>query len=235
MVLRHTRLAAIALALLLVSGCETRQPVSSSGSSSAAPSPVQAEAGNPPAPPIHENFEGGPKLSLFPRAGDYRPEDGDAAGLPFWRAYIEHVTRTSGAVPLPAPAGRGRVFTFRGVAGITSIGFFSPLAVEPGTTYRVRALLKSELPQGASAGIGVLEYDAFFWVSEQFPESLDSKHRTGVMEGVRLTGPAQWQERTFTFKTAPKTRMVHLIFFREGSNDRSQVMVDEIRVEKVAP
>lgn len=235
MVLRNTRLAVTALALLLACGCETRKPVSSSGSFPAAPSPAQVEAGKPPAPPIHENFEGEPKLSLFPRAGDYRPEDGDDVGLPFWRAYIEHVTRTSGAVPLQAPIGRGRVFTFRGVAGITSLGFFSPLAVEPETTYRVSALLKSELPAGASAGIGVLEYDQFLWISEQFPESLDSKHRTGVMEGVRLTGPAEWQERTFTFKTAPKTRMVHLVFFREGANDRSQVMVDEIRVEKAAP
>lgn len=216
--------------LLLASGCEGRQ---------APHPPVAAEAAppeeTPPAPPIFENFEGKPKLSLFPRLGDYRPENDDETALPFWRSYLQHVERTSGVVPLPSPVGRGRVFSFRGVADIPSLGFFSPLAVEPGTTYRVDALVSAALPEGGSAGIGIIEFDEFMWIAEQYPKSLAEKHQTGAREGVRLAGRADWKPVSFTFTTGPKTRMVHLVFFREGTADRQPVMVDDIRVEKAMP
>lgn len=213
--------------LLLTSGCEGRPAPETS-----APNSSASGEKKPPAPPIFEDFEGEPRLSLFPRLGDYRPENDDEVALPFYRSYLQHVERTSGAVPLPAPVGRGRVFSFRGVADIPSLSFFSPLAVEPGTTYRVSALVSTNLPKGGSAGIGILEFDEFLWIGEQYPKSLAEKHQTGAREGIRLSGRADWKSVSFTVTTGPKTRMVHLVFFREGTPDRTPVMVDDIRVEK---
>lgn len=233
-----------ALVLALGAGCEKKkEPLSASGpplrpADPAALSEAASSAPSrtpPPAPPFLEDFEAAPRISLFPRLGDYRPENDDEVALPYWRTYLEHVTRTSGVVQLPPPLPRGRVFSFRGVAGLSSIGFFSPVAVEPGSTYRVSALFKAELPEGASAGLGILEFDEFLWVAEQYPRTLDALHRTGSREGVRLTGRTDWQERAFAFTAGPKTRMVHLVLFREGAADRAPVLVDDIRMEKAQP
>ena len=185
----------------------------------------------PPSPPITEDFEGAPKLSLFPRLGDYRPEADDKQALPFWNAYLEHLERTSGVVQIPVPLGQGvRAFSFRSVAGLDSLGFFSPLAVEPETTYRVNARVKTELPEGGETGIGILEFDQFLWLGEQYPHSLAKQHQTGAQQGLRLTGHNDWEPQSFTFTTGPKTRMVHLVIFREGAQDRTPVLFDDISV-----
>ncbi|WP_305042339.1 hypothetical protein [Geoalkalibacter sp.] len=196
------------------------------------PPPAPQPEVAPPTPPLHESFDGVPRLSLFPRLGDYRPENDDEVALPFWNTYIEHLVKTSGPT-LRDPATGDRAWSFRGIRGIDSAGFFSPLAVEPSTSYRISFRLKADLPEGASAGLGILEYDRFLWIGEQYPQSLDEKHRTGDHPGLRLTGSHDWQEHGFTFTTGPETRMIHLVLFREGTPDRAPVKVDDIRVEKL--
>lgn len=200
----------------------------------AAPAPApEAAAGVPrsPVPPVFESFDGQPQLSLFPRIGDFRPEDDDSEALPFWRTYIDHLTRISGLVQMPAPLGRGNAWAIRSLGQLESVAFFSPLEVAPETAYRFSALLKTDLPPGASAGIGVLEFDTFLWVGEQYPRSLAEKHQTGAREGARLEGNNDWRPIAFDFTTGPRTRMVHLIFFREGEESREPVLIDDVRFE----
>jgi hypothetical protein len=184
----------------------------------------------PPTPPLFEDFEGAPKLSLFPRIGDYRPENDDEVGLPFYDAYLEHLVRTAGIVG--SPDGR-RAFLLRSVAKLDSVGFFSPVAVEPNSRYRISARFKADLPEGGQAGLGILEFDQFLWVAEQYPRTLAEQHQTGMQPGLELTGALDWQTQSFEITTGPRTRMVHLVFYREGTEDRSPSLVDDIEMVKV--
>ncbi len=187
---------------------------------------LQAPA-KPPSPPLFEDFEGAPKLSLFPRIGDYRPEKDDEVVLPFYDTYLEHLVRTAGVVGRPDG---GRAFLMRSVAKLESVGFFSPVAVEPNTRYRISARFKTDLPEGGRAGLGILEFDQFLWVAEQYPKSLVEQHQTAMQQGLELTGALDWQPQSFEITTGPRTRMIHLIFYREGIEDRSPVLLDDIEI-----
>ncbi len=184
-----------------------------------------------PAPPLFETFDGAPQLSLFPRIGDYRPEDDDSVALPYWRTYLEHLVKISsvGAVD----GGGNRAFALRGIKGLDSVGFFSPLAVSPETTYEVSFRARTRLPEGGTAGVGVLEYDRFLWISEQYAETLDRQHRRGMHAGVVLSGVNDWERHAFRFTTGADTGMIHLILFREGAVEREPVFFDDIRIEPV--
>ena len=221
-------------ALPLFSGCqkedqrETPAPASTVSEKDPEPS-----APTPPAPPVHETFDGAPQLSLFARLGDYRPEEQDERTLPYWRTYQEHLVKTAGVVVTDESG--NRAYSFRSIKGIDSVGFFSPIAVKPDTRYQVSFRAKGELPEGASAGIGVLEFNRFLWVGEQFPRSLDEEHRTGQVDGVTFGGTQDWQQHSFTFTTRPETGMIHLVLHREGTPSREPVLFDDIRVEPTSP
>lgn len=223
------------LLFTLLAGCSSPEKGSETAKSTGVPQPTvqkSTEEQAPPAPPLRETFDGEPRLSLFPRVSAFRPEDGDTEGLSYWGTFIDHLIRTSGLVE---KAGRGgsRAWAVRSIKGIDSVAFFSPLAVKPQTAYRVSFALKCELPKEATAGVGVIEFDEFLWIGEQYPESLLRQHQTGAREGVRLKGKEEWKEHSFTFTTSPKTRMVHLILFRDGAEDRKHpVLFDDIRIEE---
>jgi len=184
----------------------------------------------PPSPPIKEDFEGEPKLSLFPRAGDFAPEDDDKEAAGYWLTFIDHLLRISG----PVKKDEGRAFAIRGIKTITSVGFFAPLAVEPDTEYRVSYRVWCKLPKGAATGIGYLEFNEFLWIGEQFQQSLSQKHFRGASEGVRLTGKQDGKVQQFSFRSGPETRMIHLVFFIEGETDRDPVVIDDIEIVPVA-
>lgn len=186
----------------------------------------------PPTPPLRETFEGQPQLSLFPRLGDYRPENDDEERLPYWHTYLEHLRKTSGVVRTDSD-GVNQVFSFRGIKGVDSVGFFSPVAVKPNTSYQVSFDIKVELPAGSSTGIGIIEFDQFLWRTEQYPQSIDGQHRTGTHAGVRLSSSNNDTEQRFTFTTGPETGMIHLILFREGQADREPVLLDNLAIEKL--
>lgn len=197
----------------------------------AAPAPAAATAGNstqPPAPPLHEDFEGEPKLSLFPRVGDFRPEDSDKEGMSYWLTFIDHLVRTSG----PVRGKNGTAYALRGIKGIDSVGLFSPLAVKPETDYHVTFRFWGKLPKGGQSGVGVLEFDEFLWVGEQYPRSLSEKHFQLSQIGTQLTGKHDGTTQNFTFRTGSKTRMIHLVFFREGTPDREPVIIDDIDIRE---
>ncbi len=225
-----SRYCIIALLLLLL--CNGCQPSASTAPETAATQ--EPPSGLPPTPPVHEDFEGDPKLSLFPRIGDYRPADNELERLRYWKTYLEHVTKTSGLLVIPPPQQQaGRVFALRTVADLESVGFFTPLQVQPGQTYQVSVLVRADLPQGGTFGVGVLEFDQFLWVGEQYTEDLVTKHQTGVQKGLELSGQHTWQEHRFRFTASPRTGMVHLVFYREGTGDRKPVLLDDIRVDLV--
>lgn len=186
--------------------------------------------GTPPAPPLREDFEGAPKIRLFPRVGSFRPESGSEA-VAFWRVYIDHLVRTSG--PVPAPRRQSRVsWSLRSIRGLDSVGFFTPIAVEPGRRYQVRLKMKTDLPPGARAGVGVIEFDRFLWIGEQYPESIFRQHVLGIRPGVQIEGRHDWQALAFTFTAGARTHMVHLVFFREGTADRRAVYLDDIEISQ---
>lgn len=201
-----------------------------------APSPATPETAEtktapepePPRPPVFEDFQGQPQLSLFPRVGDFRPED-DSDKLPYWNTFIDHLAKMTGVAEDQATG--NRAWSFRAINSIDSIGYFSPLAVEPQTTYRVDFRLKSDLAESASAGVGVLEFDEFLWIGEQYSEKLHQEHFQKAQEGARLNGRNDWREASFTFTTGAETQMIHLVLFREGEHDRNSVMFDDIRIE----
>lgn len=182
-----------------------------------------------PGPPVLETFQGAPQLSLFPRLGDFRPADGDER-LAYWRTYREHLLKTSGMVEAD-PVSGNKIFIFRGIKGIDSVGHFAPLAVKPNTNYRVGLKLKAELPEGASTGIGVLEYKQFLWIGEQYTERQHQQFFLNHQELLRVNRTEDWQSFQFDFTSGPQTRMIHLVLFREGpATDRKPVLVDNISV-----
>jgi len=189
---------------------------------SAGPEPL------PPGPPLMETFQASPQLSLFPRLGDFRPEDG-AARLPFWKTYREHLLKISGVVEVDPGTGN-RAFSFRGIKGIDSLGHFAPLAVAPDTRYRLTLKLNVDLLAGATAGIGVLEFREFIWVGEQYPQSLHQEYFLAASELLRLAQSGGWREYALPFTTGPETRMIHLVLFREGPADRRPVLIDDISI-----
>lgn len=217
--------------LALTAACQKEEPPQT-----APPAQLQTVAGDskaasaPPGPPIHEDFEGEPKLSLFPRVGDFRPEEADKEGLSYWATFIDHLSRTSGLLTSKDTA-KGRAFSFRSIKGIDSVGFFSPLAVAPDTGYRVSYRLWSNLAPGGTTGVGILEFNEFLWISDQLPRSLSEKHFHRSQLGFKLTDGHDGKTQSFSFRTGPQTRMIHLVFFREGTPDRNPVIIDDIEIK----
>lgn len=222
--------------LVFVSGCQKQEesPKTEAPPSTAAGPPSVTEeakkgAETAPAPPIKEDFEGEPKLSLFPRVGDFRPEDNDKEGLSYWMTYIDHLSRISGVL-VNKDATKGRAFGFRGIKAVDSVGFFSPLAVEPDRVYRFSYRLWSKLSPGGTTGVGILEYNEFLFIPEQFPKTLSEKHFQRSQLGIKLTDDHDGTVQEFSFRTGPKTRMIHLVFFREGTPDREPIVIDDIEI-----
>ncbi|HAD03438.1 MAG: hypothetical protein A2005_02255 [Desulfuromonadales bacterium GWC2_61_20] len=228
--LRHL-LALSALLLFTLCACskeETPVPPAT------APATVPADAAEAtaPGPPVRETFDGEPQLSLFPRTGSYRPEDDDKDGSSYWIAFIDHILRTSGMRP---GAGRdgSKGWEIHGIKGLESVAFFAPLGVKPATTYRISFDFQGELPKGASAGLGALEFDKFLWIGDQFPKSLVEQHQTAHYPGVTLKGKNPWKSHAFTVTTSARGAMLHLILFRDGPMDRQKpVFFDNIVIEE---
>jgi len=195
-----------------------------------APSQVPAETEpvdkQPPRPPLREDFQGEPKLPLFPRIGDFQPPPGSERHL-HWRSFIDRLVKVTGVAENAADGSRGWVF--RSVKSIDSLGYFSPVAVEPNKIYQVTFKLIADLPKDASAGMGILEFDEFLWISEQYTEEIYTRHFLGDHEGRRLTGKGHGIQ-TFAFTTGPETRMVHLVLFRDGTHDLNSLMFDDIEI-----
>jgi hypothetical protein len=182
----------------------------------------------PPTPPISENFEGQPQLSLFPRIGDVRPEE-STEELRFWNSFIDHLNRTSGIAADNRPESK-RCWSLRSIGDLESVAFFAPVAVKPSTRYRVSAQLKTDLPEGASAGLGIIEFREFLWIGDQFTSAQMQEYQVRTSEGVRLTGRNDWTEASFDIETAPEAHMIHLLLFREGAKGREPVFFDDIAI-----
>jgi hypothetical protein len=223
---RHLPLILLFLGLTLLFTPHDYQPLPER------PQPPKASAveaaPTPPGPPVLETFQGSPQISLFPRLGDFRPEDDDKERLPFWKTYREHLMKISGMVEADQVTGN-KIFLFRGIKGIDSVGHFAPLAVEPGTDYKIGLKLKAKLPEGATTGLGILEFRQFLWIGEQYPESLHKEFFLGSKELLRINRTKGWQSFQFAFTTGPETQMIHLVLFREGpASDRVPILVDNI-------
>lgn len=223
------RITVLLIASQLLLACQQQQapvkPVGFGTTVSQAPSSL-TDSNQAPAPPLREDFEGEPQLSFFPRVGDFSPEETDKEGQSYWMTFIDHLMRTTG----PIKGKNGTVFALRGIKSINSVGFFSPLAVNPETTYRVTFRFWGKLPEGGQSGIGILEFNEFLWVGEQYTRSLSEKHFQRSQIGTQLTGNHDGTTESFIFRTGPNTRMIHLVLFREGTPDRNPVIFDDIDI-----
>lgn len=187
----------------------------------------------PPGVPVTETFDKEPQLSLFARVASYRPAAEDSDGLGFWTTYIDHIQRTSGMRP---KIGRDNSngWVIQGIKGLSSIAFFAPLAVKPVTRYHVSFDFKGDLPQGATAGVGALEFKEFLWIGEQFTEEQVKEYQSGAFAGVTLKNKNNWKNHSFDFTTSPRAGMVHLIIYRDGNMDREKpVFFDNIAITEV--
>ena len=182
-----------------------------------------------PQPPIFEDFQGAPQLTLFPRVGDVRPEE-NSDRLPYWNTFIDHLVKVTGIAEDQTTGNRR--WAFRSINSIDSVGYFSPLRVEPQTSYKISFEIAAELEEGASAGIGILKFNQFLWIPNQYTDETFKAHFRGSVEGKRLSGTITGTH-TFTFTSGPDTRMIHIVLFREGTHDRNSVMFDNIGIEKV--
>ena len=169
----QTFLTLAATALILV-GCQEQQPPSAeeaitaetqTSSTEEAPAttegspPPPTEDRPPPTPPLKEDFQGEPRISLFPRVGDFQPPLDDETHS-YWRTFIEHLVKITRVVENKGDGNRG--WAFRSIDSIDSVGYYAPVAVEPETDYQVTFEMTADLPEGASAGVGILEFDEFF-------------------------------------------------------------------------
>ena len=225
---------------VFISGCqESPPPAEKETESSPAQSVIEppttssdeqetpaSEERQPPRPPLKEDFQAKPKISLFPRAGDFQPPLDDESHS-YWRTFIDHLIKITKVVENQADGNRGWVF--RSIKSIDSVGYFAPVAIEPETDYQVSFEMTADLPEGASAGIGILEFDEFLWIGEQYNEAIYQDHYQGFHEGLRLKGTVRGLQ-TFTFRTGPKSHMAHLVLFRDGPHDRSNVMFDNLEI-----
>ncbi|MBW2504545.1 MAG: hypothetical protein JRE16_08250 [Deltaproteobacteria bacterium] len=229
--MRATVLVCLLISLLFALGCQQEPTTTGETEQVKRVERPLATPPKPPEPPIVEDFEGAPQLSLFPRVGDYQP-DASSERHPYWVTFIDHLMKLSG---LAASADEhNKAWSFRSVNTIDSLGFFSPLKVSPLTTYEVTFRMQATLPEGASAGIGILEFDEFLWLGEQYTESLYRQHYQNMHQGVRLTGDIEWSEQGFTFTTGPKTAMIHLVLFREGTHDSTVLLFDDIQIHPLS-
>lgn len=189
--------------------------------------PVEVER-EPPSPPLKEDFQGDPKISLFPRVGDYKPDPGDKT-FGYWRAFIDHLVRITKIVE--DSSNGNRAWSFRSIDTIDSLGYFAPVAVKPETDYTVSFELAADLPEGASAGIGIIEFGQFLWFKEQYTEKTYRDYFKNVQEGLRLTGKIT-DSFSFSFRTGSTTSMVHLVLFRDGAHDRKALIFDNIEIKE---
>lgn len=245
-----SRLLRSLLFLFLVSllcACQPGGEPAPSPAAAKAPSPPPladgAPSGDPattapgaiaPQPPLRETFDGQPQLSLFPRVGGYRPEDSEKEALAYWDTFIEHLLRTAGVLD---KGGRNetRGWLLRNLDSLDSVAFFSPIAVKPATEYRVSFDFSGDLAPELSAGVGILEFDRFLWIGDQFTEAQCKKHQTGAQVGSKLGGRQPWQTHTFTFRSAPATNMIHLVLFCDGrSGYNGRALFDNLVIEEVA-
>lgn len=102
--------------------------------------------------------------------------------------------------------------------------------MKPNNTYIVSFKLKAELPEKATAGLGILVFNEYLWIGEQYTESRHKGHYREAHESIRLTGTADWEEHRFSFTTGPGAWMIHLVLFRERAHDRSGVLFDDLRI-----
>lgn len=185
-----------------------------------------------PSPPLSEDFQGEPQISFFPRVGETRPDQEDEL-FPFWMTYLDHLQRTSGVAGLEKDGEQQRFFSLRSLENVDSVGFFAPLAVQPYTNYRVSVRIKAELPEKASGGIGLLEFNEFLWIGDQFDDATMQKHLISSSLGLSVSGTQDWTEMSFSFTSGPQTRMIHLILFREGPDGEFPVLFDDLKIEMV--
>ncbi len=183
-----------------------------------------------PAAVRRESFDGEkPILPMFPRLGSHRPEAAQVQGFAVWAGNMELFAAGSGVVPKAGASGSAAL-KIVGVAGVGSAAYFAPVSVRPATQYQVEFHLKSGMNPRGEAGAGVVEYDAFLPAGEQPTQEVLRNHLVGMHDGVRVAGPRQWQRHAFSFRTSPRTRMVHLVLYREGEHDRGPVFFDDIRI-----
>ena len=57
-------------------------------------------------------------------------------------------------------------------------------------------------------------------------------HRVAGDDYIRVRGTRDWSKYSFSFTASPRTRMAHILFFREGMHSWNPVIFDDIRIHE---
>jgi spermidine synthase len=194
--------------------------------------PLPSAAAVVPAGGLRERFDGAPVLPFVPTTDRNPPERQDVEGMFEWRAEVAQVTRTSGVVRGAGPGGKAAL-VLRASPGGRS-GYAVPVDVEPSTGYTVRFKVRCNGGEEARAGVSLLEFDSREGGNGQPGDAFARRHLVGRSEPAEVPAPSGWGERSFAFRTSPRTTRLRLFFHVRGAPG-SEAAFDDIAVTPASP
>jgi hypothetical protein len=120
-----------------------------------------------------------------------------------------------------------------GIKGLSSVGYSTPIIVEPSRNYRVEFWMKSGMGNDEEGGVGYLEYDTLIPTRQQLTQVENARHIVGGEDSVRIKGEHGWKKFTFDFTTGPESEMVHVFFYREGDPGPGPLIFDDISIRVI--
>ncbi len=72
-----------------------------------------------------------------------------------------------------------------------------------------------------------------FFSPIQYARSFSNEYFIRATDPLRQSTKKGWKQYSFDISTSPKTRMIHLVLYREGESNRSPVRFDNIRIKEV--
>lgn len=180
-----------------------------------------------------ETFDGEPLLPLFARIGNYRPagsQSGYDNDLLRWSASFGYFQRVAGIKKSIGREG-SRGMTVRGIPGVGSTAYFSPLPIDPSATYTVELWAKSDATEQSVWGVGWFEFDRFTTESKQPSKAFIDEHLVLGKNMIRMKGAKEWEKYSFSLTPSEESMMGHLLFYWEGAPDGKSVVFDNIKIE----
>lgn len=191
--------------------------------------PMWQQASRPGAR-VLENFDSSPRLPLVPRVPSVRAADaGEDAGA-LLAGYELLMSRSSGIAPQMGLGGSNGL-VLRALPNTDFVAFTIPHAVEPSTRYRLTWSMKAGQLNAETAAVVVEQFDAADATYGQFQRAFSQAHSLQHETVATLSSAQPWTRHEAAFATTPRTRMIHLILYRQGQPGREPVQVDDIVLE----
>jgi hypothetical protein len=182
---------------------------------------------------LTENFNGEENnLPYYPLVGGYLPDDQNAFQELMWDAYYEFFRRVGGIKDGVGIDGTPAL-VLGSHAEPVPLAFIIPLEMEKSAEYLIEFKMNNLAGNAVEVGMGYMEYDSLIPFDDFFTINVYEKHFVGGNKAVTVSGPSPWTSHKFTLKTGPKTKMVHLNFYRFGDVDPGETIIDDISIRKL--